>query len=115
MPSAPKEKFDYFIFSKHKEVLVLSHCYLKQLCPDPLFLGCMWIYFRVLVLDAKILVMSHNLPARLFPQWSYKVLNLPERYLNYETSHEEPVEATISECLTALLKLGKHLLRYPKV
>uniref|UniRef100_A0A2D4MN07 BLUF domain-containing protein n=1 Tax=Micrurus spixii TaxID=129469 RepID=A0A2D4MN07_9SAUR len=69
---------------------------------------------RVLVLDAKILVMSHNLPARLFPQWSYKVLNLPERYLNYETSHEEPVEATISECLTALLKLGKHLLRYPK-
>ncbi|KAG8128928.1 hypothetical protein E2320_015721 [Naja naja] len=58
--------------------------------------------------------MSHNLPARLFPQWSYKVLNLPERYLTYETSHEEPVEATISECLTALLKLGKHLLRYPK-
>ncbi|XP_026551970.1 testis-expressed protein 47-like isoform X2 [Pseudonaja textilis] len=51
---------------------------------------------------------------RLFPQWSYKVLNLPERYLNYETSHEEPVEVTISECLTALLKLGKHLLRYPK-
>ncbi|XP_060544625.1 testis-expressed protein 47-like isoform X2 [Pantherophis guttatus] len=69
---------------------------------------------RVLVLDAKILVMSHNLPARLFPQWSYKVLNLPERYLKYETSHEEPVEATISECLTTLLKLGKHLLRYPK-
>ncbi|KAL7989358.1 hypothetical protein Chor_012024 [Crotalus horridus] len=71
-------------------------------------------YFRVLVLDAKILVVSHNLPARLFPQWSYKVLNLPERYLNYETSHEEPVEATISECLTVLLKLGKHLLKYPK-
>ncbi|XP_039211019.1 testis-expressed protein 47-like isoform X2 [Crotalus tigris] len=69
---------------------------------------------RVLVLDAKILVVSHNLPSRLFPQWSYKMLNLPERYLNYETSHEEPVEATISECLTALLKLGKHLLKYPK-
>ncbi|XP_063148670.1 testis-expressed protein 47-like isoform X2 [Candoia aspera] len=69
---------------------------------------------RVLVLDAKILVMSHNLPARLFQQWNYKVLNLPERYLNYETPLEEPVEATICECLTALLRLGKHLLKYPK-
>ncbi|KAM6471634.1 testis-expressed protein 47-like isoform 9-T9 [Liasis olivaceus] len=69
---------------------------------------------RVLVLDVKILVMSHNLPARLFQQWNYKVLNLPERYLNYETPHEEPVEATICECLTALLRLGKYLLNYPK-
>ncbi|XP_062977593.1 testis-expressed protein 47-like [Elgaria multicarinata webbii] len=69
---------------------------------------------RVLVLDAKILIMSHNLPIRLFQQWNYKVLNMPERHLGYDTSHQEAAEALISECLTALLKLGKHLLKYPK-
>ncbi|XP_053147038.1 testis-expressed protein 47-like isoform X2 [Hemicordylus capensis] len=69
---------------------------------------------RVLVLDAKILVMSHNLPSRLFQQWNYKVLNMPQMHLGYGTSHEEPVEAVISECLTALLKLGVHLLKYHK-
>ncbi|XP_061469370.1 testis-expressed protein 47-like [Rhineura floridana] len=69
---------------------------------------------RVLVLDAKILVMSHNLPVRLFQQWNYKVLNVPGRYREEDAPHEEPVEALITECLTTLLKLGKHLLKYPK-
>ncbi|XP_048347236.1 testis-expressed protein 47-like isoform X2 [Sphaerodactylus townsendi] len=69
---------------------------------------------RVLVLDAKILVMSHNLPSRLFQQWNYKVLNMPETHLRYDSVHEEPVEAIACECLATLLKLGKHLLRYPK-
>ncbi|XP_077183644.1 testis-expressed protein 47-like isoform X4 [Paroedura picta] len=69
---------------------------------------------RLLVLDAKILVMSHNLPSRLFQQWNYKVLNMPERHLSYDSVHEEPVEAVIQECLAMLLKLGKHLLKYPK-
>uniref|UniRef100_A0ABM5FM69 Testis-expressed protein 47-like isoform X1 n=1 Tax=Pogona vitticeps TaxID=103695 RepID=A0ABM5FM69_9SAUR len=71
---------------------------------------------RVLVLDAKILVMSHNLPSRLFQQWNYKVLAMPERHQDYvlHTPHEESVDALISECLTALLCLGKHLLKYPK-
>ncbi|XP_032995447.1 testis-expressed protein 47-like isoform X3 [Lacerta agilis] len=69
---------------------------------------------RVLVLDAKILVMSHNLPSRLFQQWNYKVLNVPERYQEYDAAREEPAEAIICECLTTLLKLGKHLQRYPK-
>nr|XP_028572998.1 testis-expressed protein 47-like isoform X2 [Podarcis muralis] len=69
---------------------------------------------RVLVLGAKILVMSHNLPSRLFQQWNYKVLNVPERYQEYSAAREEPTEAIICECLTTLLKLGKHLQRYPK-
>uniref|UniRef100_A0A803TKJ3 BLUF domain-containing protein n=1 Tax=Anolis carolinensis TaxID=28377 RepID=A0A803TKJ3_ANOCA len=69
---------------------------------------------RVLVLDAKILIMSHNLPSRLFQQWHYKVLNVPERRLDYDTSQEESAETLTHECLTALLKIGKHLLKYPK-
>uniref|UniRef100_A0A8D0EDC3 BLUF domain-containing protein n=1 Tax=Salvator merianae TaxID=96440 RepID=A0A8D0EDC3_SALMN len=69
---------------------------------------------RVLVLDVKILVMSHNLPSRLFQQWNYKVLNIPEKHLDYNMLHKEPIEAAFCECLTALLKLGKHLLKYPK-
>lgn len=76
----------------------------------------MGFFFRVLVLDAKILVMAHNLPSRLFQQWHYKVLNLPETHLGYEAPREdEPVEAIICECLTAVLKLGKHLQKYLKV
>ncbi|XP_054834167.1 testis-expressed protein 47 isoform X2 [Eublepharis macularius] len=69
---------------------------------------------RVLVLGTKILVMSHNIPSRLFQQWNYKVLNMPETHLSYDSAHEEPVEAIICECLATLLKLGKHLLKYPK-
>uniref|UniRef100_A0A803TF91 BLUF domain-containing protein n=1 Tax=Anolis carolinensis TaxID=28377 RepID=A0A803TF91_ANOCA len=69
---------------------------------------------RVLILDAKILIMSHNLPSRLFQQWHYKVLNVPERRLDYDTSQEESAETLTHECLTALLKIGKHLLKYPK-
>lgn len=69
----------------------------------------------MLVLGAKILVMSHNLPSRLFQQWNYKVLNVPESYQEYNADREEPTEAIICECLTTLLKLGKHLQRYPKV
>nr|XP_060620479.1 testis-expressed protein 47-like isoform X3 [Anolis sagrei ordinatus] len=69
---------------------------------------------RVLVLDAKILIMSHNLPSRLFQQWHYKVLNVPERRLDHDASQEESAETLTHECLTALLKIGKHLLKYPK-
>lgn len=73
-----------------------------------------WVYFRVLVQDAKILIMSHNLPSRLFQQWHYKVLSMTQMHLDYDTL-KESVETIISECLTAILKLGQHLLKYPKV
>ncbi|KAJ7316132.1 hypothetical protein JRQ81_002294 [Phrynocephalus forsythii] len=69
---------------------------------------------RALVLGAKILVMSHSLPSRLFQQWSYKVLAVPETPLDYNTPREESVDVLLSECLTALLYLGKHLLKHPK-
>uniref|UniRef100_A0A8C0G6W0 Uncharacterized protein n=1 Tax=Chelonoidis abingdonii TaxID=106734 RepID=A0A8C0G6W0_CHEAB len=70
---------------------------------------------RALVLEPKILVLSHNIPSRLFQQWSYKVLAVPSRHLGYDTSREEPIETITGECLAMLLKLGMHLLKYPKV
>ncbi|XP_074927844.1 uncharacterized protein LOC116822896 isoform X4 [Chelonoidis abingdonii] len=69
---------------------------------------------RALVLEPKILVLSHNIPSRLFQQWSYKVLAVPSRHLGYDTSREEPIETITGECLAMLLKLGMHLLKYPK-
>ncbi|KAH0629578.1 hypothetical protein JD844_011752 [Phrynosoma platyrhinos] len=72
------------------------------------------VCFRALVLDAKILIMSHKIPSRLFQQWHYKVLSVPERRLDYDMSQEESAETLTHECLTVLLKLGKHLLQHPK-
>ncbi|XP_042305963.1 testis-expressed protein 47-like isoform X5 [Sceloporus undulatus] len=69
---------------------------------------------RALVLDAKILIMSHKIPSRLFQQWHYKVLRVSERHLDYDTSQEDSAETLTHECLTVLLKLGKHLLQHPK-
>ncbi|XP_038227928.1 testis-expressed protein 47-like isoform X1 [Dermochelys coriacea] len=69
---------------------------------------------RALVLEPKILMLSHNIPSRLFQQWSYKVLAVPSRHLGYDTLCEESIEPIIGECLAMLLKLGMHLLKYPK-
>ncbi|XP_043384587.1 testis-expressed protein 47-like isoform X2 [Chelonia mydas] len=69
---------------------------------------------RALVLEPKILALSHNIPSRLFQQWSHKVLDVPSRHLGYTTLREEPIETIIGECLAMLLKLGMHLLKYPQ-
>ncbi|XP_062330295.1 testis-expressed protein 47 isoform X1 [Osmerus eperlanus] len=55
----------------------------------------------------KVLMMSHDLPSRLFQQWSYKVLNVQARTLN-DASGEEVTEALIRIVLSLLLKLGDH-------
>ncbi|XP_056405844.1 testis-expressed protein 47-like isoform X2 [Hyla sarda] len=68
---------------------------------------------RALILDPKIVVMSHNIPSRLFSQWSYKVLDVPGQYLGDRFS-EEATDGIITECLTKILKIGKHLTKYPK-
>ncbi|KAM8946450.1 testis-expressed protein 47 [Pelodytes ibericus] len=68
---------------------------------------------RALVLDPRILVMSHHLPNRLFSQWSYKVLDVPVQHLESKYS-DEVNDDIITECLTKLLKIGKHLMKYPK-
>ncbi|XP_035695583.1 testis-expressed protein 47-like isoform X1 [Branchiostoma floridae] len=67
-----------------------------------------------LLSDAKILIMSHDIPTRLYPQWSHRVLNLPaSRLEKYETN--ESVEQLVPECLTQLLKLGVYLAKTPKL
>ncbi|XP_033108435.1 testis-expressed protein 47-like [Anneissia japonica] len=63
---------------------------------------------------SKILVISSNVPSRLFQQWSFRVLNLPaSRLEEYETS--EPIEKLVPECLTLMLKLGAYLAKQPKI
>ncbi|XP_053310128.1 testis-expressed protein 47-like [Spea bombifrons] len=68
---------------------------------------------RALVLDPRIVVMSHDIPSRLFSQWSYKVLHVPAQHLGDKYANET-VDDIISECLTKILKIGKHLTKYPK-
>ncbi|KAM3923877.1 testis-expressed protein 47-like [Leptodactylus fuscus] len=68
---------------------------------------------RALILDPKMIVISHNIPSRLFSQWSYKVLDVPGQYLGEKFS-EEATEGIVSECITKVLKIGKHLTKYPK-
>ncbi|XP_041073362.1 testis-expressed protein 47-like [Carcharodon carcharias] len=63
---------------------------------------------RALLLEAKILVMSHNVPSRLFQHWEYNLLTITAKRLD-DTLQGESVERVVRECLTALLKLGMHL------
>ncbi|XP_029456177.1 testis-expressed protein 47-like [Rhinatrema bivittatum] len=67
---------------------------------------------RALVLEPRILVMSHNIPNRLFQQWSCKLLDIPNKKVPF---HEESTERIINECITKLLKLGMHMLLQPTV
>ncbi|XP_070581361.1 testis-expressed protein 47-like [Ptychodera flava] len=67
-----------------------------------------------LITLSKILVVSGNVPTRLFNQWNSRVLNLPASRLElYETN--EAVENLVSESLTQLLKLGAYLAKQPKL
>ena len=48
-----------------------------------------------LISQSKVLVISSNVPTRLFSQWSFRVLNLPaSRLEEYETS--ESIENLVS-------------------
>ncbi|XP_022102397.1 testis-expressed protein 47-like [Acanthaster planci] len=69
---------------------------------------------QTLISQSKILVISSNVPTRLFSQWSFRVLNLPaSRLEEYETS--EPIQSLAPECLALMLKLGAYLAKQPKV
>ncbi|XP_053552832.1 testis-expressed protein 47-like isoform X2 [Bombina bombina] len=68
---------------------------------------------RNLVQEPRILVMSHNIPTRMFSQWSFKVINTPEQNLSGKYN-EEPIDDLIKDCLSKLLKLGMHISKYPK-
>ncbi|XP_038067153.1 testis-expressed protein 47-like isoform X2 [Patiria miniata] len=69
---------------------------------------------QALISQSKVLVISSNVPTRLFSQWSFRVLNLPaSRLEEYETS--EPIQSLAPECLALMLKLGAYLAKQPKV
>ncbi|KAM3916092.1 testis-expressed protein 47-like [Leptodactylus fuscus] len=61
-----------------------------------------------LLRDIKILVISHNIPSRLLPQWYFRIVRLPTQYL-YDFEHGQSVETAVEECLTLMTKLGMFL------
>lgn len=57
--------------------------------------------------DVKILVMSHNIPTRLFTQWSATAVEVPVT-IGYD-SQVQSTEEVVTECLTLVLKMGVYL------
>lgn len=66
-----------------------------------------------LVLESRIVVVSHDIQGRLFQDWSYKLLDLPATMLSDRSKHE-PVEKLVSGTLKTILKLGSYLTRRGK-
>ncbi|CAB4025684.1 testis-expressed protein 47-like [Paramuricea clavata] len=67
-----------------------------------------------LVHQVKILVYAHDIPSRVFTQWSFRVLNIPtSRMESYDTTQSS--ETVVSEAIVLLLKLGQYLAKIPKV
>ncbi|XP_078520955.1 testis-expressed protein 47-like isoform X1 [Lissotriton helveticus] len=58
-----------------------------------------------LLKNAKILIMSHNIPVRLFPQWYFRIISLPVRYME-ESLEGQSMESVVMDSLTQLLKLS---------
>ncbi|XP_072507648.1 testis-expressed protein 47 [Notamacropus eugenii] len=69
---------------------------------------------RFLLHDLKILVISHNIPTRLFMQWYTSMVNMPVMYLE-DFTQSQSKEEVVTECFTLVLKLGMYLFRNVKV
>ncbi|XP_074867359.1 testis-expressed protein 47-like isoform X2 [Carettochelys insculpta] len=67
-----------------------------------------------LLQEIKILVVSHNIPTRLFLQWYVTRVTLPVTYLE-DVTQSQSAEEVVTECLTLLLKLGTYLSKTFKV
>ncbi|XP_052820173.1 testis-expressed protein 47-like isoform X2 [Mya arenaria] len=64
--------------------------------------------------DAKILIISHDIPSRLYQQWNFRTLDIQAaRMESYESS--EGADRIILDMLGQLLKLGNKLAITPKV
>ena len=64
--------------------------------------------------EVKILVVSHNIPERLYQSWMFKTLEIQSARLDsYDSS--ESTDKIVLDCLVQLLKLGNHLSKIPKV
>lgn len=65
----------------------------------------------------RVLLVTHDVPSRLFQQWAWRELNLPVANATMldEDQAPEPTEVLVSQVLMQLLKLGNHLLTVTKV
>ncbi|XP_062999488.1 testis-expressed protein 47 [Elgaria multicarinata webbii] len=60
-----------------------------------------------LLQDIKILVVSHNIPTRLFSQWYATTVEVPVTL--EDVTQSQTTEEVITECLSLILKLGIYL------
>ncbi|XP_019397671.1 PREDICTED: uncharacterized protein C7orf62 homolog, partial [Crocodylus porosus] len=67
-----------------------------------------------LLQEIKILVVSHNIPTKLFLQWYVTMVTLPVTYLE-DVTQSQSTEEVVTECLTLLLKLGAYISKTFKV
>ncbi|XP_004381560.1 testis-expressed protein 47 [Trichechus manatus latirostris] len=67
-----------------------------------------------LIQGMKIIVVSHNIPTRLFMQWHVSVIKVPVMYLD-DVTQSQSLEEVITEFLTQTHKLGLHLFKTVKV
>lgn len=108
-----------------------------------LVLTCLqWMNFHSLppysgfLKDSKLLNFDSNIDQRLYPQWAYRVLNLPTLTKGESYKTQEPIEQTVcslyrphlivellywctsiqvATCLESLYKLGVHLSKLQQV
>ncbi|KFZ50376.1 Uncharacterized protein C7orf62, partial [Antrostomus carolinensis] len=60
---------------------------------------------RALLQEIKVLVVAHNIPTRLFPDWYVAIATSPVTCPQGQTQSQSTAEA-VTECLTLLLKLA---------
>ncbi|XP_073683787.1 testis-expressed protein 47 [Garra rufa] len=60
------------------------------------------------ILDPRILLVSHDLPSRLFQHWNYKLLDESDSRQTLVSDEQSP-EKLVSHTLHQLLRLGHHL------
>ncbi|XP_043087182.1 testis-expressed protein 47 isoform X2 [Puntigrus tetrazona] len=60
------------------------------------------------VLEPRILLVSHDLPSRLFQRWSYKLLDESDSRRTLVSEEQSP-EKVLSDTLHQVLRLGQHL------
>lgn len=67
-----------------------------------------------LLKNAKVLIMSHNIPGRLFPQWYFRIINLPVRYME-DSLEGQSMESVVMDSLAQLLKLAAFFSKTAKI
>ncbi|XP_069503459.1 testis-expressed protein 47 [Ambystoma mexicanum] len=67
-----------------------------------------------LLKNPKVLLISHNIQGRLFPQWYFRLINLPVMYFE-DFGQDLNLETMLIDFLTMLLKLGAFFSKTAKI